>query len=426
MINNEAIVIYNKGTKALIDKKYEKAVTLLKKSIKIFETTDAWLNLGTAYKFLDRDILCVNAFKRATSKDMYCMETCESVEAMAYNNLGLMAYVRGDDTLAESYYHKAIEIWKNSISLEPSLRKHTPLAPTCVVGKMPFYDAKWNLATCVLRQMCSGSFDRWAEGWDLYENRFLKTSIVKVHSVFGFLANKIWCGQRDCRVVIAQEQGLGDNIMFARFIKQLETDYNIKCALQVHEGLGVLLRANGINCPVEIDVRNFDYMLPLGSICKWVSYVDRAPYISASSVMELGSNALNIGVVFSGSSAHTNDRHRSCPSGNFKFLEKYGKLWSLNPGAVLPNWISPLEIKNWNDTASAVSAMDFIVTVDTSLAHLAGAMGVPTFMLQPCKETDFRYGVACTENIWYDSLKVISNPNSWEKCMQNLKKELLK
>lgn len=403
-IPNEAILVYNKGTAALQNKKYEKAVIHLKKSLQIAETTDAWLNLGTSYKFLDKDAACLEAFKKATSDNIYCMDTCFSVKAMALNNLGLMLYVKGEDKEAEKYYHQALELWPD------------------------FYDCKWNLATCVLRQVCTGTHERWAEAWDLYENRFLKASKVCVHHVFSSISDKVWAGQRDCRVVIAQEQGLGDNIMFARFIPQLEKAFNIKCDLQILEPLGALLRENGISCPVEIDVRDYDYMLPLGSICRWVEYIDSATYLKAPEVLipELR-DGLNIGLVWSGSKSHANDRHRSCPVGYFKFLTKYGNLWNLNPGATnVPNWVNKIKLPNWTHTAAVLDKMDFIVTVDTSLAHLAGAMGRPTYMLQPRKETDFRWGVNNTTNLWYDSLKVISNPNDWNLCIENLKKELLK
>lgn len=412
-IDQQALNLYNKGTLLLHSGKAERAAKLLKASLKIDPTIDGYLNLGTAYKFLDKDNFSISAFKEAT-KDHTDLKTAGSIHGMAWNNLGLMMYLLGDDTSAESYYGKALKVWKEES------------------GKENFYDCKWNLATCVLRQVMSGEFDRWSEGWDLYENRFLKSKAVSVHPVFGTIADRVWNGQRDCRVLLAQEQGLGDTIMFARFIPQLEEQYGIKCDLQVNHPLGSVLEKNGVSCPVEIDTRDYDYMLPLGSICRFVNYIDRAPYISWPDSLDLGSSGLNIGLVFSGSSTHNNDRHRSCPPGFFKFLSGYGKVWSLNPGAKnLPNWIHRLELPDWQATCSALNSMNFVVTVDTSLAHMSGAMGVPTFMLQPRKETDFRWGAAgcsteiSTENLWYDSLKVIHNPNDWSKCIDNLKKELL-
>lgn len=415
---HEAVDLYNKGTYYLQQGKYDKAEKYLRNSLRIYETTDAWLNLGTVYKFLDKDNSCQAAFLKASSSDIYCMETCHSVQAMAFNNLGLMAYVHGDDILAEQYYNTALSIWPD------------------------FPDCQWNLSTCILRRVCSGSFERWAEGWLAYDSRFKKSSAVNIHSIFGHLADKMWNGQRDCRVVIAQEQGIGDNIMFSRFIPQLALEYNLTaCDFQIGDSLGRLLRANGISCPEKLDVRNYDYVLPLGSICGFVSHIDRAPYItmgfeSIDLLESLGHKKLNIGVVWSGSDTHSNNRHRSCPVGYFKFLTQYGTLWNLNPGAKdVPKWVNRSCLSNWTETASLLASLDFVVTVDTSVAHLAGAMGVPCYMLQPCKETDFRWGKALTvngisvdvstQNIWYDSVHVIANPNNWNECMINLKKELL-
>jgi hypothetical protein len=60
---------------------------------------------------------------------------------------------------------------------------------------------------------------------------------------------------------------------------------------------------------------------------------------------------------------------------------------------------------------------------------MSGAMGIPTYMLQPRKETDFRHGLpkelGLGNNLWYDTLCVVTNPNDWSKCIENLKKELL-
>ena len=350
------------------------------------------------------------------------MDTSFSIKALAYNNLGLMAYVRGEDALAIEYYDKGIAEWNQKVT--PA---NAPKDKNYKTALPEFYDCLWNKATCILRSVCSGDYEKWAEGWNLYENRFLKSSLVRVHPVFKSIADRVWLGQRDCRVVVAQEQGIGDNIMFARFIPQLEKQYNVKIDLQVDKSLGDLLNTNGISCPVEIDVRNYDYILPLGSVCRYVEYIDSAPYLDALPVeIPVLPKKLNIGLVWSGSSSHTNDRHRSCPVGYFKFLSQIGNVFSLNPAAKnIPAWVNKLDLSNsWINTAGILKSLDFVVTVDTSVAHLAGAMGIPTYVLQPRKETDFRWGLNNKENLWYSSVTVIQNPNDWEKCIENLKKEM--
>lgn len=414
-IPQDAITEYNRGCAALSAEKYEKAVKLFKSSLAIGETTDCWLNLGTAYKALDLDTLSIDAFTKATSPDIYCMETCVSVSAMAYNNLGLMAYVRGDDITAQEYYLKAISAWNSSPLYKPGEE---------------FFDCLWNQATCTLRQVFSGNYSNWTLGWDRYESRFKKRSAVKVNPVFRSIAHRVWGGQKNCRIVLAQEQGIGDNIMFARFIPQLEELYNVKCDLQIDAKLGAVLNLNGISCPTEIDVRNYDYVLPLGSICRFVSYIDSSPYITKLSdkVSIPGiEGKLNIGLVWSGSSSHANDRHRSCPVGNFSFLRGLGNIYSLNPAAErVPKWMHKVGGGTWMETCSVLSQMDIVITVDTSLAHMAGAMGVTTFMLQPRKETDFRWGYGSKETLWYSSMTVIPNNNSWPDCIAELRKEMIK
>jgi len=115
--------------------------------------------------------------------------------------------------------------------------------------------------------------------------------------------------------------------------------------------------------------------MPLGSICRFAKYVDPDPYIHNKGSVHEFPSGVNIGIVWSGSPSHVNDRHRSCPVGNFKFLSEYGNLWSLNPGATnVPKWVNRLPIATWQDTISVLSGLDFVVSVDTSLVHMAGAL----------------------------------------------------
>ena len=82
--------------------------------------------------------------------------------------------------------------------------------------------------------------------------------------------------------------------------------------------------------------------------------------------------------------------------------------------------------KNFDDTAGALANIDLLITVDTSVAHLAGALGVKTFMLLPyCP--DWRWFDNDNKTEWYDSIKIFkqSNPKTWDDVIENLKKEVI-
>jgi hypothetical protein len=79
------------------------------------------------------------------------------------------------------------------------------------------------------------------------------------------------------------------------------------------------------------------------------------------------------------------------------------------------------DFKNFKDTAEALKAMDIVVTVDTSVAHLAGALGVKTFLMLPYV-TDWRWFEDTKTTLWYDSVEIFKqkDPISWEKPIEDI------
>lgn len=384
---------FNKGTLLLSKGKYAKAVTEFKKSISILPSADAYLNLGTTYKFLDKDSAASDAFRKALVTPLLGKGS-GNIPAMANTNLGLMKYVYEHDM-------EAIELFDKADALSPG-----------------YGDANWNKATALLRMACSGSHDKFALGWDQYEYRFKKTSPVTIKGTFGTLRDRTWLGQKDCRVLVCAEQGIGDNIMFSRYLLPLAQQYNLDITLQDTTGM-LWNKCVGL----EFNPSDYDYVLPLGSICRFIGFINPEPYIHFSDSFDLP--GINIGIVWSGSTSHANDRHRSVSPQRFKRFGRYGKLWSLNPGVKCPSFASPCTISSWKDTATWLNSMDLVISVDTSIVHMAGALGIRTWMIQPFKETDFRWGSNNDKsNIWYSSVDIYRNPNDWEFVFDSLEEDL--
>jgi hypothetical protein len=125
-----------------------------------------------------------------------------------------------------------------------------------------------------------------------------------------------------------------------------------------------------------------------------------------------------IGLVWSGSPTHSNNHFRSCPVQYFKEFASLGRCYSLNPAATVPSWCSAGG-DTWSTTIELVRSLDYVVSVDTSIVHLCGAMNVPCLMIQPLYDTDFRWGLGYDSTPWYSSVNIISN-NGWETAVKKV------
>ena len=139
-----------------------------------------------------------------------------------------------------------------------------------------------------------------------------------------------------------------------------------------------------------------------------------------------------IGCSWAGNPNHARDKERSIPRKLFGKLGAipdvawYSFQFGLLESAPLPG-LTPLDpvLQNFSDTAYALSGMDLVITVDTALAHLAGAMGIPTLLLvhfQP----DFRWMLGRPDSPWYSTLRIFRQPSpgDWDSVIQEVIREL--
>jgi hypothetical protein len=158
-----------------------------------------------------------------------------------------------------------------------------------------------------------------------------------------------------------------------------------------------------------------DFSIP---ICSLARYFDLVPGDWLRNKFSAGGKGGLI-VEWAGNPGHNNDRNRSC--GAEYFLDLPGPKYNLRPGAKVPVGITAVNSTSWAETASWLLSADLVISVDTSLVHMCGSLGVECWLLQPLKETDFRWGRIGTSNIWYDSVKVIRNPGSWKHVFSTVK-----
>ncbi|MBW8812517.1 MAG: tetratricopeptide repeat protein [Caulobacterales bacterium] len=252
-----------------------------------------------------------------------------------------------------------------------------------------FTHARLNLGNVYL---CLG---RDAEGWRLYQARDERRNS---------LANRLgfpeWQGEPldGKRLFIWVEQGLGDQIFAARFVPLVRA---AQVTLVTWPELAPLFQGFPATIvprtdPVSVSPE-FDYWtLPL-SLPQWVSPVP-CPYLSAQPRPSGG----RIGVMWKGNDRP--DPNRSLPASLAQRLLDLPGAISLQP--------EDTGVRDFRETAEIVAGLDCVVTIDTSVAHLTGALGKPGFVLLQKDQADWRWreaapGVAA----WYPSLRLIRQPS---------------
>lgn len=218
-------------------------------------------------------------------------------------------------------------------------------------------------------------------------------------------------------IIIYCEQGLGDTIHFARYFKYLDADKVIlHCPWQLHrlmstvEGVDEVIDKNDPNLPKH-DLHVLSLSLPFV-----LNKVDAdIPYLKANPIeVEKG---FNVGIAWEGSPKNKMNKDRSC---HLRYFENIpGRKFMLQDRIYTWEYskdcddieLYGTEMKDLQDTANLIAAMDLVVTVDTAALHLAGAMGKKTIGLL-CHEPDSRWSV----KEWYPSINLISQktPGDWE------------
>jgi tetratricopeptide (TPR) repeat protein len=372
--NPEAI--YNLGTFYLQDKKYEKGLELLAKSLKLKDTKETRLNLATCYKFLGNH-------NKAQSIIRDSIRDYPSF-SLNYNNLGLMLYDFRD-------IPEAIKLYEKALALRPD-----------------YGDAKWNMALALnlkyfteLELGKNPPIENFQKAMNYFDARFEKSSPVKIAHHEG----KLWTGEKlgeGEKLWILCEQGVGDIIQFIRYAYCFPPD---KVVLHIPTDLHFLIKKEYFVTNTT-EFNNDKYWIPMMSLAKYFPITDSA-YIDHCAVKNKNNNNFSIGIVWKGNPDHANDANRSRMMKDFLWLAEYGSLISLQKDGKIGNidLIKQPKLNNWVTTVNVINSLDIVVTVDTSIAHLCGAMGVPCIILIPKIGIDWRWGEIGENCIWYSSVR---------------------
>lgn len=266
-----------------------------------------------------------------------------------------------------------------------------------------------------------------------------------------------WHGEPVKTLWVWSEQGIGDTIMLSRFLR--ETDFPCeKIVWQVQKPLVSLLQAQNwpgieiVPAEPEKGVRwGFDAhigMFSLPNLPVFRPYTPEKvcgkPYLVAppekvaewSRLISNPDGALKIGFSWAGSAGHGNNIHRNLRADLFDEIVKTpGTDWySLQWGIEIPNEVinDTPEVcfvghacSNMAETAGIIANLDLVITVDSAIAHLAGAMGKPVWCLIS-KSSDWRWLLDREDTVWYDSVRLFRQKElgDWQEVMERVEAAL--
>lgn len=286
---------------------------------------------------------------------------------------------------------------------------------------------------------------RFVEGWALYTARAGVRPADPPHYRFVRWQGEPLAGKR---ILISFEQGFGDEIMMSRYVAELRkagaAGIGMVCRaplvplLKTIEGLELLVHDEGGTMTFrdgQYDYWALAFDLPrfLGTDASRIPGIlpglRALPERVAAWAGELPSGGLRVGVAWKGSELHRSDRERSLTS-----LAQLTPLWqvpgvhfvSLQKGqgedeAGQARAMQPLcelgsRIRDFGDTAAIVASLDLVISVDTALVHVAGALGKPCWVMIPHYASDWRWQRDRTDSPWYPTLRLFRQDmtGEWE------------
>jgi len=253
-------------------------------------------------------------------------------------------------------------------------------------------------------------------------------------------------------ILVHSEQGFGDVIQFMRFFPQVQARGGRLIFTSYNEVLQLLKSQAGAE--VRTDVENFDlsyqWQIPLLSLGKLfandLDAIPGEPYVAADPVLSaqwrerLSAVAgLKVGLVWSGNPGHINDHNRSALLQDFAPLAALPGVtfYALQKGPTSAQADTPPagmtvvkldeELKTFSDTAAVLEQLDLVICVDTSIAHLAGAMGKPVWVLLP-QFCDWRWVIGRDDTPWYPTMRLFRSGSigGWAPVVQRIVPELEK
>ncbi|SAL30195.1 tetratricopeptide repeat protein [Caballeronia humi] len=367
-------------------------------------------------------------------------------------NLGTTLGLRGRFVEAEAQYRHALKLRDDpqihvcvgaSIGAQGRFSEEEPHYRHALTLDVNHADAQHNLALLHLRR---GEFE---QGWTLYETRWRASKYTPIE--LPGIAE--WAGEplAGRTLLLVGEQGHGDQLQFVRYAAVLE---RTGAAVDVLVPSNIAELVGGVRgvrrVLLEKPQEGYDFWTPMMSVPHHVAGVGPGvpadvPYLRVSGVRigdwpqrvaDLAGGRRRVGVVWAGSPTFANDRFRSMPlaalapladaPGIAWFSLQKGPARAQLEGAALNLYDLTGQVHDFADTAALIDQLDLVITVDTSVAHLAGALGKPVWVMLS-KNYDWRWMLDRDDSPWYPTMRLFKQTTlgDWTNVTEAVRKALI-
>lgn len=368
-------------------------------------------------------------------------------------------YNRGNALQALKWFDEAVAGYDRALALKPDyaeaylnrgnacfeLRQiHSAVASYegAIATRPDYAEAYWNKALALLT---SGNFE---QGWPLYEWRWKRDQMKPCRPY----PAPLWLGEKSLSgqtVLVHAEQGLGDSIQFCRYLPDVAA-LGAKVIFEIHSSLISLFnQLTGIEHFIEqgADSPPIDYHVPLlslplafrttvRSIPAKQAYLQAGTEQVAQWKSRLGHQSVpRIGLVWSGAVTYKRDQKRSIPLETLladlpqgvEYVSLQKDVRAADEETLRNAGVRRFEreLTDFSETAALIACLDLVLSVDTSVAHLSGALGKPTWILLPYLP-DWRWLLDRTDSPWYPTVRLFrqATAGDWKGVIQTASREL--
>jgi tetratricopeptide (TPR) repeat protein len=427
-------------------KELDEAITCYKEAIqKNPNFPGAYYNLGVALQEKEQLDESVSAYQKALDLNPRYAD--------AYHDMGYVLQLKGQ-------LDKAVECYQKALTIKPDLfdaynnlgrvyqeqgRMDEAIASYQKAIRMnpDFAEAHSNLSMALLLM------GKLRQGWTEYEWRWK----LEDHSRYDF-PQPLWKGSdvSGRTLFLYAEQGFGDTIQFIRYAS-MAAENGARVIVECQKELKSLVeRVNGVEKVItrEDPIPGFDFHCPLLSLpmifdTGLESIPSRIPYLTVDEAFIekwhkricTCNRGFKAGLVWSGNPKHKANRIRSCDLATFAPFADLQDVtfYSLQKGEAAKQAKNPPdgldlvdvmdEVGDFADTAGLIMNLDLIISVDTSVAHLAGALGKPAWILLAFSP-DWRWMLDRQDNPWYPTMRLFRQPSpgDWKSVISGVLSQL--